>query len=110
MSGAEWVLTDSVERRIRVLRVNGQKRFLDAENIDEGYPLTLDAAADVDLGKIKKAKIYHASINVYTAKLSGELERQLTELSMEDAQLRRSLHVIKQSGSILKRFELTKIK
>ena len=110
MSSLEWKYTETVERRIRVMKVNYKERHLDAQNIDDNVPLCLDAQDELDLNRIKKAKIYNATIKVFTAELSGDLERQLTELSMEDSKLRHSLQVMKQSGSQFKKFELIAIK
>ena len=110
MSSPEWVFTETVKRRIRVLKVNSLERHLDAQDIDVGLPLTLEAGSGVDLGKIKKAKIYHATIKVFTAQLGGDLERHLVERSLQDTKLRYSLQVLKQSGYKLKKFELVAIK
>jgi len=110
MSNLEWKYAETVERRIRVMKVNYKERHLDAQNIDDNVPLCLEAQEGLDLNRIKKAKIYNATIKVSTAELSGDLERQLTELSMEDAKLRHSLKVMKQSGSQFKKFELIAIK
>jgi len=110
MSSPEWKYAETVERRIRVMKVNYKERHLDAQNIDDNVPLCLDAQDGLDLNRIKKAKIYNATIKVFTGELSDDLERQLTELSMEDTKLRHSLQVMKQSGSQFKKFELIAIK
>ncbi len=110
MSSTEWVCTETLQRRIRVVKIDHQDRHLDAQDIDMGFPIILDAQGGVDLGKIKKAKIYCATIKVYTAQLGGDLERHLTEKSLEDTQLRYNLRLLRQSGSKLKKFELVAIK
>jgi hypothetical protein len=110
MSSPDWKFTETMQSRIRVNKVNQRQRHLDAQDIDQNLPFTLDADPALDLGKIKKAKIYHATIKVYTAELAGDFERHLNELAMTDARLRRSLQVIKQTGSVLKKFELIEIK
>ncbi len=110
MSSLEWKYAQPVQRRIRVMKVNRQDRHLDAQNVDEGVPFCLDADQRIDLDKIKKAKIYVATIKVFTAELNSELERQLTEMSLKDIELRHSLEVMKQSGSQFKKFELVAIK
>jgi hypothetical protein len=110
MSGPEWKFTETMQTRIRVNKVNNRERHLEAQDIDQNLPFTLDADPDLDLGKIKKAKIYHATIKVYTAELAGDFERHLNELAMTDARLRRSLKIIRQTGSVLKKFELIAIK
>ena len=110
MSDPEWIYTETIHRRIRVTKINHKDRHLDAQDIDVGVPFSLEAEDGLDLGKIKKAKIYLATIKVFTAELGGDLERHLTELSLEDTKLRYSLQVLKQSGSKLKKFELVAIK
>ena len=110
MSSPEWVYTETVKRRIRINKINHQHRTLDAQDIDVGTPLSLEAQIGLDLSKTKKAKIYLATIKVFSAELSGDLERHLTELSLQDTQLRYSLQILKKSGSKLKKFELIAIK
>jgi hypothetical protein len=110
MSAPEWKYTETMQTRIRVIKVNQRQRHLDAQDIDQKLPFTLDADPNLDLGKIKKAKIYHATIKIYTAELVGDFERELNELAMTDVRLRRSLAVIKHTGGVLKKFELVSIK
>jgi len=44
--------------------------------MESGHPKCLDADEKIDLGKIKKAKIYQATMKVYKAELTPELENQ----------------------------------
>jgi hypothetical protein len=106
----EWTYTETIQRRIRVNKINYKERHLDAQDIDAGVPFSLEAESYLDLGRIKKAKIYHATIKVFSAELKGDLERQLTEFAIDDPQLRYNLQVIKRSGSKLKKFQLTSVK
>ena len=106
----DWKYTETIQKRLRFIKINKQERHLDAQDIDEGASYCLDAQAGLDLGKVKLAKVYCATIQVFTAELGGELERHLTELSIEDAQLRHSLQVIKKTGSTLKKFVLVAVK
>ena len=78
--------------------------------MDTGYGLCLDADEKIDLGKIKKAKIYQATLNVYEAELTPELYNQLTEMAMEDIDRLRGLQAMKASGSKPTKFELVSIK
>jgi hypothetical protein len=111
MLSPDWKFTETLQKRIRVTKVDKRERHLDAQDIEGGgLPFCLDVAEGLDLGKVKPAKIYRATIKIFTAELGGDLERHLIELSFEDAQLRRSLQVIKQTGSVLKRFELVAVK
>ncbi len=111
MFSPDWKYTETVEKRIRIVKVNMRERHLDAQDLESGaLPFSLDAAEGLDLSKVKSAKVYRATIKVFTAELAGDLERHLMELSLEDAQLRRSLQIIRQTGNVLKRFELVAVK
>jgi hypothetical protein len=109
MSDPEWKYTETVQKRIRVIKINHQERHLDAQDIDSGFVLCLDANEGLDLGKIKKAKMYQATIKVYKAELTVELERQLTEMAIRDTQLDDSLKAIRKAGNVLKKYELAAI-
>jgi hypothetical protein len=111
MQSPDWKFTETVQKKIRVVTINRRERHLDAVDVDPaGVPFCLDAEEGLDLGKVKAAKIYKATIKVYSASLSSELEQQLYERSINDAQLRRSLQVLKASGSTLQKFVLASIK
>jgi hypothetical protein len=56
MSSLEWKYAETVQRRIRVMKVNYQERHLDAQNIDDEVPLCLEAQSGLDLNKIKKRR------------------------------------------------------
>jgi hypothetical protein len=99
MQSPDWKYTETVQKRIRVIKVNRQERHLDAQDVDAGVPFCLDAEEGLDLGKVKQAKIYKATIKVYFAELNSGLEQELYERSISDAQLRHSLRVLKASGS-----------
>src|SRR5512137_2346406 len=101
MLGPDWKYTETVKKRLRFIKINKREHHLDAQDIDEMTPFCLDVEEGLDLGKIKLAKVYCGTIQVFTAELGGELERHLTEMSMEDAQLRHSLQLIKKTGSTL---------
>ena len=106
----DWKYSETIQKRLRFIKINKQELHLDAQDIDDGASFCLDAASGLDLSKVKLAKVYRATIQVFTAELGGELERHLTEMSMEDAQLRHSLQLIKQTGSTLKKFVLVAVK
>ena len=83
---------------------------MDAVDIETMQPFCLDTDPKVDLAKLKKAKIYRATIKVFKAEISGELESELKEMAIGDAQLRHSLQAMKAAGSDLKKYELISIK
>ena len=110
MLSPDWKYSETIQKRLRFIKIDRRERHLDAQDFDEGASFCLDAEVGLDLGKFKLAKVYCATIKVFTAELGGELERHLTEMSMEDAQLRHSLQVIKRTGSTLKKFVLVSVK
>jgi hypothetical protein len=110
MISPEWKYVETVEKKIRTIKVNLKERHMDAVDMETMMPFCLDADSSVDLEKIKKAKIYRATIKVFKAQLTGELESQLKEMAIEDPQLQHSLQAIKAAGSILKKYELIRIK
>ncbi len=110
MLNPDWKPMETVQKKIRIIHVNLKERHLDALDMDTGHPFCLDADEKIDLGKIKKAKIYPATIKIYKAELTAELEGQLKEMAIRDPQLLHSLQAIKAAGSNLTKYELISIK
>jgi predicted NAD/FAD-binding protein len=106
----DWKYVETLQKRMRINRVSLKECHVDAVDMDTGYALCLDADEKIDLGKIKKAKIYQATIKVYKADLTPELYNQLTEMAMEDIDRLRGLQAMKASGSKPTKFELASIK
>ena len=105
-----WNYAETLNKKIRINKVNLKDRHVDAVDMETGHPICLDADKTIDLGKIKKAKIYQATLKVYTAELTTELMNQLTEMAMEDINQLRGLQAMKASGSKPTKFELASIK
>jgi hypothetical protein len=110
MLNPDWKYTETIQKKIRIIKVNLKERHIDALDMDTGHPFCLDADEKIDLGKIKKAKIYPATIKTYNAQITGELEEQLNEMAISDTQLRHSLQAMKAAGSNLKKYELISLK
>ncbi len=110
MVDPDWRAAETTEKKIRIIAVNLKDRHIDAVDMDGMIPFCLDADKKVNVGKIKKAKIYKATVKMYTAELTGELEQQLSEMAITDPKLRHSLRAIKETGNTLKKFELLSIK
>ncbi len=106
----DWKYVETLQKKIRINRVNLKERHVDALDMDNGYALCLDADEKIDLSKIKKAKIYQATVKVYKAELTPELENQLTEMAMEDIDRLKALQAMKASGSKPTKLELAAIK
>jgi hypothetical protein len=110
MLNPDWKPAETAQKKLRIITVNLKERHLDAIDMETMYPLCLDANEKIDLGKIKKAKIYSATIKIYKADLTSELEGQLQERALSDPQLLHSLKAIKSTGSKLTKYELISIK
>jgi hypothetical protein len=68
--------------------------------------LCMNADQKVDLDKIKKAKIYQATIKVFKAEITPELESQLIESAMDDLDQLKAIRAMKASGFKPSKFEL----
>ena len=110
MINPEWKYAETLQKKIRIIKVSLKERHIDAIDMATGHPFCLDADSKIDLGKIKKAKIYQAILKVYTAELTSELMNQLTEMAMEDPERLHALQAMKASGSKPTKFELAQIK
>ena len=83
---------------------------MDAVELDFGGRVCLDADLSVDLGKVKRAKIYLATIMVFRADFSDELERQMSESALGDLEHLQAIRAMKASGSGLTRLVLVDLK
>ncbi len=106
----DWKFMKTLRKKIRINRVSLKERHVDAVEMDSGHPICLDADEGIDLSKIKKAKIYQATLKVYEAELTPELENQMYEMAMEDIDRLRALQAMKASGSKPTKLELISIK
>jgi hypothetical protein len=106
MFNPDWKYVETVQKRIRVLKVNFKDRQVDAYDLDAEYPLVLSANEQVDLDKIKRAKIYQATIKAFEAELTPELERQMVETALGSPERLRAVKDMKASGYKPKKFEL----
>lgn len=105
----DWKFVKTLQKKIRINRVSLKERHVDAVDMDSGHPLCLDANERIDLSKIKRAKIYRATLKVYEVELTPELENQMYEMAMEDVDRLRALQAMKASGSKPSKIELVSI-
>lgn len=106
----DWKHVETVHKSIRITRVNAKERHVDAVDLALGQNLCLDADITVNLDKIKKAKIYQATIKVYNSEFTEALERHLTESAMGNLDHLKALQVMKESGSKPTKLELISLK
>jgi hypothetical protein len=105
-----WTLVETVQKRLRVVRVDTRKRYVDVLDLDENLPICLSADSKLDLGKLKRAKIYYATINVYETEFTPELEHYAMESALGDYNRFKALQTMKASGYKPRKFELISIK
>jgi len=106
----DWKHVETIQKSIRITRVNAKERHVDAVDLELGQNLCLDADLTVNLDKVKKAKIYQATIKVYNAEFTEALERQLTESAMGDLDHLKAIRAMKSSGSKPTKLELIALK
>jgi hypothetical protein len=106
MVPSDWKYTETVQKRIRITRVNAKERHVDALDLDGDMPLCMNASEKIELAKIKKAKIYRATIKVFKADITPELESQLIESAMNDLNRLKAIKYMKTSGFKPSKFEL----
>ncbi|MBN1328183.1 MAG: hypothetical protein JXA54_01805 [Candidatus Heimdallarchaeota archaeon] len=106
----DWKHIETVDKTIRVIRVNFKERYVDVTDLETKMPISLKANKEIDLGKIKKAKMYRAVVKVFTADFTPELERQLVESAIGDYYQFKAFENYKASGSKPTRFELLSIR
>ncbi|MCW3984761.1 MAG: hypothetical protein NWE96_12360 [Candidatus Bathyarchaeota archaeon] len=106
MMTPDWKYTETVQKRIRITRVNTKERHVDAVDLDGGMSLCMNASKEINLDKVKKAKIYQATIKVYKADITPELESQLLESAINDPTRLKAIQSLKASGFKPSKFDL----
>jgi hypothetical protein len=110
MTAIEWKYVETVQKRVRIIKVDAKNRSLDVFDLDLGFPVNFNVKDQVDLGKVKRAKIYLATVEIYKSEFTEELERQMVESALGDPVELRKIQVMKASGSKPTRFDITELK
>ncbi len=110
MSSTQWKLIDTLQKKIRVTRVDAKARHVDGIDLEAKAPVHLTADAKIDLAKIKRAKIYQATLKVYETEFTVELEQQVFESALGDPNRLRALQAMKAAGVKPTKYELIAIK
>jgi hypothetical protein len=106
----DWKLVETLQKKIRVTRVEAKDHHLDAVELDGNVPMCLSVAAKIDLGKVKRAKIYQATVNVYETEFTAELEQQVFESAINDPTRYKALQSMKAQGLKPRKYEIIAIK
>ncbi len=106
----DWKPVEAVQKKLRITRVETKARHVDALDLAEGIPMCLGAGENIDLSKIKRAKIYDATIQIYETEFTPELEQQVFESAMGDLTRLKALQAMKAAGAKPRKYELIAIK
>jgi hypothetical protein len=110
MLRVDWKLVGTIEKKISVSHIEAKDHHLDAVELDASLPMCLSVDAKLDLGKVKRAKIYLATIRVYETEFTPELEQQVFESAIGDAGRLRALQSMKSQGLKPRKYELVALK
>jgi hypothetical protein len=106
----DWKYTVTVQKRVRITSVDSQNHTISAFDLDKGFPVSLNADRQIDLGKIKRAKIYQATVKIYEAEFTKELEWQMIEHALHHPNELKQIQAYKETGAKPTRFDLISIK
>ena len=106
----EWKFVETIEKRLRVTRIEVKERHLDAVELDANVPMCLSVSDKVNLSKVKRAKIYVATVKVYETEFTKELEQQVYESAMHDLSRLRALQSMNAQGLKPRKYELISLK
>lgn len=106
----EWKPVETIEKMIRVTRVEAKERHLDVVELEASIPMCLAVVGKIDLNKVKRAKIYKATITVYETEFTPELEQQVFESAINDPTRLRALQSMKAQGIKPRKYELIALK
>ncbi|MCL1969901.1 MAG: hypothetical protein FWF66_00275 [Candidatus Bathyarchaeota archaeon] len=84
MVAPDWKYIKTVQKTIRIIKVDTQNQTINAHDLEQGFPLSLNANQQIDLKKIKKAKIYQATVKIYEAEFTKGLEWQMLEAALDN--------------------------
>jgi FKBP-type peptidyl-prolyl cis-trans isomerase (trigger factor) len=110
MMSPEWKHVETVQKRVRIQKVNSKNREIEAFDLELGCTLSFNVDPQVNLDKVKRAKIYQATVKVYKAEFTVELERQMVESALGNPEELKRIKAMKAAGSKPTRFDLTELK
>ena len=106
----DWKPIETIQKKIRITSVDAKDHHLDAVELDACVPMCLSVDPRIDLNKIKRAKIYQATIRVFETEFTAELEQQVFESAIGDPTRLRALQSMKTQGLKPRKYELVAIK
>ncbi|MCL2359751.1 hypothetical protein [Candidatus Bathycorpusculum sp.] len=109
MPQTEWKHINTIQKKIRITRIENQ-RDIYAFDIEQGTPIYLNTDKTIDLSKIKRAKIYQATLKVYETEFTPELQQRALESAIGNPQKFKAIQTMKASGTKPIKYELTALK
>ncbi|MDR2708241.1 MAG: hypothetical protein LBB87_05820 [Nitrososphaerota archaeon] len=106
----DWKYTKTVQKRVRIIKVDAPNQTIDVFDLDQGFPLSFNVNQQIDLKKVKRAKIYQATVEIYEAEFTKELEWQMIEASLHDHEQFKRIQDYKKTGAKPTRFDLISLK
>jgi chemotaxis protein histidine kinase CheA len=106
-----WKYRETITKSIEVKEKDDSEREVAAVDLDL-MPFVLNVASEISMENIKIGEIYKATIKVYTAEMTPEIDKLWSELEKENPDLQEGIKKIRKFGGQepLHKFELTKIK
>jgi hypothetical protein len=107
----DWKYQATVTKIIKVEDKNEELREIDAIDLEMAMPFILDVIEDVELESVQVGRNYRATIKVYRAKLTPEIEKSFAKMSREDPTFREGEKFIRRYGGQqpLFKFELVSL-
>jgi len=105
-----WIYIKTVQKRIRIISVDTQNHTINAFDLDQGFPLSCNVDQQINLRKVKRAKIYQATVKIYEAEFTKELEWQMIEAALHNPEKLERIQAYKKSGAKPTRFDLINLK
>jgi hypothetical protein len=109
MLDSDWKYVETVQKRVRTIKVDFENRRVDVFDLELGSSVNFNAEQTVDLEKIKRAKIYLATVKIYKAEFTEQLERQMIESALGNSEQLKQVQAFKESGAKPTRFDLIRL-
>jgi hypothetical protein len=107
----DWKYQDTVVKIIQITGKNEDERNVDALDLEASIPIRADVLEESIMQAIKVGKKYRATMKVYNAEITSQLNSMLSEVENQQPLLHDFIENLKKfdGGKPLCRFELIKI-
>ena len=109
MLDSDWKYVETVQKRIRTIKVDFKNRSVDVFDLELGCSLNFNVSQEINLEKIKRAKIYVVTVKIFKTEFTEQLERQMVESALGNPIQLKQVQAFKESGAKPTRFDIVKI-